>query len=342
MSILRRRVEVQVPLTTDARNYDAVAALIARTLNAHDFPVREATPGWSLTVPARILLRFGGDAFRDAVPQRLAYFRGPSLEVALYANTLLLRGDEQVTTWAHGLVVEALTEAPAFQTFDPAAQAVEQQIRRVWKLHREAPRAHANSAVLLRRLSEIAQDVGKLAVPYDEWQIVYRQTLQLDRALHGQPQLLEATVTKRDPGFAHAAEEQQMAISHRGDSMRNLSTRALISEITAKAFLLTTKQVELAKGEVRADLASELVMAKAFGLALVAALAGLNLLLVAGVFAFALVIPGWAAALFVGGGLLIVGAVVGYVGWTRRVTAPLALTRQMLKEDVQWMKERVA
>jgi hypothetical protein len=55
-----------------------------------------------------------------------------------------------------------------------------------------------------------------------------------------------------------------------------------------------------------------------------------------------LIIPGWAAGLIVGGGILAVAAIVGYIGWRQRVTTPLPVTRQTLKEDMQWVKERIA
>jgi hypothetical protein len=121
-----------------------------------------------------------------------------------------------------------------------------------------------------------------------------------------------------------------------------LSTRELIGEITGKAALLARKEAELARAEIRADLRSELAMAKGFGAALVAGLTALNMLLMALVFGLATRMPGWLAALIVGGVLLAIGAIVGYVSWTRRVTTPLALTRKTLKEALQWAKERLA
>jgi hypothetical protein len=33
---------------------------------------------------------------------------------------------------------------------------------------------------------------------------------------------------------------------------------------------------------------------------------------------------------------------MGYIGWRRMVTNPLKLTRQTLKEDMRWVKERLA
>jgi hypothetical protein len=103
VSLVRRRVDVQVPLVTDRDNYHPVALEVAQVLTSHRFPVREAKPGWWMTLPSHILLRLGGPAFRDHIPERLAYFRGDRLEVALYPNGLLLRGSAQHTAWAHGI-----------------------------------------------------------------------------------------------------------------------------------------------------------------------------------------------------------------------------------------------
>jgi Putative Actinobacterial Holin-X, holin superfamily III len=339
-SFIRRRVEVHVPLVTDAASYDAVAAQAARTLMQHGYAVREAKPGWWMTVPSRILLYFGGPAFRDHIPQRLAYFRSARLEVALYPNALLLRGAEQDTAWAHGLVVEALTTAPALQTFDPGAQDIERQIHRVWSVYRENPAAHERAAALSRRLGDITRDIARLPVPYEEWQVVYRQALQLGRALGGEPQLLEALSSNGPTGSR--MEEAQMATERPGESARALSNRQLISEITARASLLVRKEVDLAKAEIRADLQGQVGMAKAFGIAALMALLGLNLLLVAAVLALATTMPGWAAALSIAGIMLVSSAVMGYIGWRRVVTNPLALTRQTLKEDMRWVKERLA
>jgi len=52
--------------------------------------------------------------------------------------------------------------------------------------------------------------------------------------------------------------------------------------------------------------------------------------------------PGWLAALGMAGLLLAIGAVLALVGWKRHVSAPLAVTRKTVKEDVQWAKERLA
>jgi uncharacterized membrane protein YqjE len=338
--MLRRRVDVHVPLVTEAASYDVVAATVAKTLRLHGFTIRQDRPGWWMTVPSFILLTLGGPAFRAYIPRRLAYFSGPELEVILYSSALLLRGHQQNTAWAQGVVVETLTSAPALQTFHPDAQDIERQIRRVWSVYREHPSAHAYSAALLHRLTEIGRDIRRLPVLYDEWQVVYRQALQLSRALHGDRQLLE--IVSAAPSTDETTQEKPMTMLRNEAATRNLSNRALIAAIADRATLLAKKELELAKVELRADLKSELAMAKALGVAASAALTGLNLLLVSVVLALGAVMPGWLAAVVLGGLMLAFGAVMAYWGRRKHVAAPLPLTRQTLKQQMQWLKERIA
>lgn len=126
------------------------------------------------------------------------------------------------------------------------------------------------------------------------------------------------------------------------DNARTLSTRELIGEITGKVTLLARKEVELAKTELKADLEAELSTAKGLGIAALGVVLGLNMLLVALVMALTTYMPAWLAALLLGGALLVIGGIVGYVSWTGRVTKPLAITRKTLTEDAQWAKERLA
>ena len=123
---------------------------------------------------------------------------------------------------------------------------------------------------------------------------------------------------------------------------QSLTTRQLLSQLLETVSLLVTKEVELARAELRADVKAELGMVKLLVAAGVVAVFAVNMLLVAAVFALSLVMPGWLAALIVAAVLVLIGVVLGLVGWQRRVSAPLAVTRKTMKEDVQWAKERLA
>ncbi|MBK8595039.1 MAG: phage holin family protein [Holophagales bacterium] len=126
------------------------------------------------------------------------------------------------------------------------------------------------------------------------------------------------------------------------ESLRDVPLGDLLSGITDRVKLLVVGEVALAKAEIRSDVKSEIAMVRGLGIAAVCALLGLNMLLVAAVFALTAVVPGWAAALMVGAPFLVLGIVVGAIGWARRVAKPLEASRASLKEDLEWMKNRLA
>jgi len=121
-----------------------------------------------------------------------------------------------------------------------------------------------------------------------------------------------------------------------------MSSHELVKTVVGQVGELVKTQIALATTEAKADLRAELGAATGLGVAAVAGLAALNLLLVAAVFALALVMPGWAAALVVFGAVALVAVVAGVTGWGKRVKNPLARTRHALEEDVQWTKEKIA
>jgi len=148
---------------------------------------------------------------------------------------------------------------------------------------------------------------------------------------------------RKGNGTPDTSEEVTMSTPHvNGGSTRSLSLRELVGEIAGKASLLVKKEAELAKAEIKDDLQSELATVKGLAVAAVLGLCGVNLLLVALVFGLTAWMPGWLAALVVAAAVFIIGGIVGYVSWRRRVTTPLASTRKTLKEDVRWAKERLA
>jgi uncharacterized membrane protein YqjE len=125
-------------------------------------------------------------------------------------------------------------------------------------------------------------------------------------------------------------------------SPSSLSTGELIGEVMNQVSALVKAQIELATAEIRADVSAEIGAAKGLGVAALAGIAALNLLLVTVVLALALVMPAWLAGLIVTVALALTAVVAGAAGWRKRVRNPVRRTRQQLQEDVEWTKEKMA
>jgi len=192
VSLLRREGSADIPLIMNAPAYADVATKVARVLRRHGFRVRETRPGWWVTIPIRLLGRMGGQALGSHLPGRLEHFATGDLTITLYPSGVVLRGKPDRLSWAHGLIAEAVVYTDGLQTSDARAQALEERLRPLWKLHHDGLSDGTSSAELSSEIEPIADELRNLQVDWDDWQILYRQILQLDRVLQGRRQLLDA------------------------------------------------------------------------------------------------------------------------------------------------------
>jgi membrane protein len=120
-------------------------------------------------------------------------------------------------------------------------------------------------------------------------------------------------------------------------------TATLLRSIANDLSTLVTKQIELAKQEVR-----EMVATRARAMALLAVAAVLGLFIVgflgmAGAEALALVLPRWAAMLIVAGVFVLIAVIAVLVARSqlRAGASKPELTQESLKEDVEWAKQQL-
>lgn len=128
------------------------------------------------------------------------------------------------------------------------------------------------------------------------------------------------------------------------ERLKQLPLRDLLGETLRMGRLLARKELELVRAEARQDLRAEAYTAGGLVAAGICALIVVQLLLVAAVLATmeSGLLPGWAAALILAGAVLVVGAVTGWWGWSRRVRKPLDSSRRSVRDGVRWAREQVA
>ena len=341
---LKGRIDIRLPLLVKKGVGPELVDALVLALGAYGIALRSAEPPWTMTAPAGVLRTLGGRAFRAFVSEKTLYHQGEGLQLNLNPNELLLRGTPKLALRAQTLAQEVIAPRDALMAMDVKARDLERQIKRVWSVYAEEPHRHREAPVLLARVNEIGRELSLSEIPFDEWQIVYRELLQLDRALRGERPLLAQEEDMADGKRLPEATERialppKASVPVRVESMSN---KELLQHITQNAVLLAKKEVELAKTELKADLKKEVGMAKGLGVAGLCAIWTVAMMLVAGALALGTVVAEWAAALIVAAAVLLVGTIAGLVGWGKRVKDPMETTRRTLKEDVQWAKERIA
>jgi len=127
-------------------------------------------------------------------------------------------------------------------------------------------------------------------------------------------------------------------LADRVDGRTEPSTGQLVSQASREVSKLVREELQLAQIEVAAKAKKAGMGLGMFGASGVLALYGGGVLLAAGVLALALVVPGWLAALIVGGALMLLAGMTALVG-KKRVSeaAPPVPERTMasVKRDVE-------
>jgi hypothetical protein len=337
VTLAKRWEEEHLPLVVETKDYLSVAEQLRAALFAAGLPVRSGKPPLLLTAPSLVIRALGGKTLRRRMPPDLQFFRSPELELVVQPNGVTLRGEKPTAARAHGILSEEATLTPGLQTTDPAAQELEKELKDIWRVWTADTTHHEGSDVLLARLQDVARELDETFLDYEQWQVLYREILQLHRAFSGRRQLL----SKSEEETMEPTPTWKGLRSIPGEGLDSVSTTALLSTATRELGELTRKEIELAKAELRKDLKAELAMVRSFAIAAIAALCFVNMLFVAAALWLAAYLPAWAAALAIAGSLLLVAAGFGYAGWKKKVK-PMESTRKTLKENWQWAKSRIA
>lgn len=117
-----------------------------------------------------------------------------------------------------------------------------------------------------------------------------------------------------------------------------MSTRELVAAAVESATELVRDEIELARLEMKRDLKAQIRSGIWLGVAAVFALMLLAMLLVAAALGLGTVMAGWGAALIVAAFTLLVAVGAGAIGYSKIVRKPLQVTRNTLKEDLEWAK----
>ena len=124
--------------------------------------------------------------------------------------------------------------------------------------------------------------------------------------------------------------------------LRSASTGELLGHLFHTVGELLKKEIELARAEVKSTAKGAAAKAVGVAVAFVFMLIGVALLFTALVLVLAHVMAPWLSALVVGVFALIVGAVMVKSAKSKAVEKPFERTQRTLKENVRWMKERLA
>ena len=175
-SLIRRWTDAHIPIVLKPGRYDQLAAELDSAISdaGVDIAVRDAPS--VLVVPGRLLAAIAGQQVRGLLPKRLVRLVGKDVEVLIYPSDIGIAGKAVTVARVQAALASRLTTAQAWLTMTAEGQGIEDRLARLADRQPEGAERGEGLAEIDHRLA--TEDLA-----YDEWEVLYRQRLQVERDL---------------------------------------------------------------------------------------------------------------------------------------------------------------
>jgi hypothetical protein len=176
-SLSKRWEDAHVPVIVKPGGYDEVLDDLQQVLTAAGLAVERRPAPTILALPPRLLDAVAGRALGGLVPDRLMLLGMKELEILVYPSDIGISGTKGALARARAAIASKLTESPAYLTASAESERLEDTIRQL------AEQAVRDPALVESHLRELDERLANLQVPFDEWETVYRERLQIEARL---------------------------------------------------------------------------------------------------------------------------------------------------------------
>jgi hypothetical protein len=204
VSLARGWTDAHVPLVVLPGRYDDVAADLDAAVTTAGLDVEPRLAPAYLAMPARWLAAVAGTSAASLVPDRMIRLQGRDLDILIYSMDLLVSGKPKAVARARAAMASRLTTSAAHLTVSAEAQAIEDRLATLaGRTENDAdagPKPFDDAAAA--GFEAIDKELASIEVPYDEWEVLYRQRLQVERDLRAGAMAGQAVVGAATPGAA--------------------------------------------------------------------------------------------------------------------------------------------
>jgi hypothetical protein len=176
--LAKRWSDAHIPAVVQPGGYERVVRDLEQALDDADLDVAPRDAPKVLAVPGRLLASVAGRYFSSLVPDRLQQLTGPGIEVLIHQSDIAISGGKSEVARARAAIASRLTSSAAYRTTSAEAQTIEERLERL---------AH-DPTHAMAELRWIDDELATIELDADEWEVLYRIRLQVERdLLSGRP-----------------------------------------------------------------------------------------------------------------------------------------------------------
>ena len=175
-SLLRRWTDAHIPIVVKPGRYDELASDLDKAISDAGIEVTARPAPSVLVLPGRWLAAIAGSHVKGLLPDELVRLVGRDLEVLIYPSDVAISGKKPMVARVQAALASRLTTAEAWLTASAEGQRIEDRLA---QLARARPKPGERTA----ELAWIDQRLATEDLPYEEWEVLYRERLQVERDL---------------------------------------------------------------------------------------------------------------------------------------------------------------
>jgi hypothetical protein len=190
-SILKGWTDEHIPVVVRPGGYERVAVDLERALDEAGLEIARGRAPVVLELPSRLLAAVGGSSVRRLVPDRLFVLKNRRLEVTLHPSDIAISGKREDVARARAAIATRVTFTAAYMTSAEESQQVEDVLLAI-----------AEGRAPGGAMAAVDERLAHLNIPHDEWEVLYRQRLQVERSVRERE---EAAAGRRSIGLGPLA-----------------------------------------------------------------------------------------------------------------------------------------
>lgn len=273
-SLIRGQTDAHVPMMVKQGAYDQVAADIDTALGQAGLELEPGPAPAIMSKPAQWLAMVAGRDAGDLVPDHLLQLHGPGLDILVYPSDLLVSGKPADVARARAAIASRLVTSAAYMTISGEAQAIEDRLAALGRPDATADGPPPFDAAARRELESIDAQLATTNLPYEEWEVLYRERLQVERDLRarldvGQSVLGAEVPAPALPGpLAAAAKVGEVVASSAGaivDAASDKETQKALDRVAGPRWRLGVAATSIIVATLRAMLGGRDASGRAAG-----------------------------------------------------------------------------
>jgi hypothetical protein len=176
-SLSKRWDDAHVPMIVKPGGYDRLVQDLRAVMLDAGIDVRQRPAPSVMSVPSKLLDAVAGKSLGGLVPDRLVLLQARNLEVLIYPSDVAISGSKEAVARSRAAIASKLTTSPVYMTASAESERIEDELMAM------ATDGNTDAGAAAERLRRLDARIAALQVPFDEWETVYRERLQVERML---------------------------------------------------------------------------------------------------------------------------------------------------------------